>query len=144
MWRSNETSENKVENIAKSDTNFSPTFVDHQKLSDINFNGHYLINNNLSIPKKVINLHISQIIIFLHTSPWLKNLNIDFILNNYLLGSVELTKNADLDKYKYLGWGKGFDSCSEFSFTDRSMGKNILTFGVDMRYEWIRMKSPTK
>ena len=65
-------------------------------------------------------------------------------MNNYLLGSVELTNNADLDKYKYVGWGKGFDSCSEFSFTDRSMGKNILTFGVDMRYEWIRMKSPTK
>ena len=37
-----------------------------------------------------------------------------------------LTKNADPDKYKYSSWGIGFDSCSEFSFTDGNMGKNII------------------
>ena len=40
-----------------------------------------------------------------------------------LIGSVKLTKNADLDKYKYSGYGIGFESRSEFSFTDGSMGK---------------------
>ena len=34
---------------------------------------------------------------------WLRDLNTDFKLNNYLFGSVELTKNADSDKYKYSG-----------------------------------------
>ena len=51
----------------------------------------------------------------------LRNLSTDFILNNWLFGSVELTKNADSDNYKYSGYGIGFDSCSEFSFTDGIM-----------------------
>ena len=85
-----------IENITKSDSNFAPTFVDHHLLSDRNFNGHCLINNNISIPEKVINLYISYTI-----SPWLKYLNTDFTLNNCLFGSVKLTNNADPDKYKY-------------------------------------------
>ena len=85
-----------IENITKSDSNFAPTFVDHHLLSDRNFNGHCLINNNISIPEKVINLYISYTI-----SPWLKYLNTDFTLNNCLFVSVKLNKNADPDKYKY-------------------------------------------
>ena len=85
-----------IENITKSDSNFAPTFVDHHLLSDRNFNGHCLINNNISIHEKVINLYISYTI-----SPWLRNLNTDFTLNNCLFGSVKLNKNADPDKYKY-------------------------------------------
>ena len=42
----------------KSDSNFAPTFVDHHLLRDINFNGHCLIKNSISIPKKVIHLYI--------------------------------------------------------------------------------------
>ena len=47
-----------IENVTKSDSNFSSTFVDHHFLSDICFNGHCLINNTY-IHKKVVNLHIS-------------------------------------------------------------------------------------
>ena len=114
--------------------NFAPTFVDHQVLPNINFNGHghCLININISILKKVINLHISYIL-----NPWLRNLNADFTLNNYLFGSVQLTKNADSDKYVYSGYGIGFDSRSEFSLTDGSVGKDFIIFGADMRSLWI-------
>ena len=52
-------SEEDMENITKSDSNFAPTFVNHHLLLDINFNGHCLIKNNISIPKKVTNLYIS-------------------------------------------------------------------------------------
>ena len=45
------------------------------------------------------------------------------------MGSANVTKNADLDKYKYSAYGIGFDSRSEFSFTD---GKNIIIFGAGM------------
>ena len=48
--------------ITKSDSNFAPTFVDDHLLPDINLNGHCLINNNISIPKRVINLYISYIL----------------------------------------------------------------------------------
>ena len=120
-WKSNRTSEENFGNIIKSDSNFEPTFVNHHVLPDINFNGHRLINNNISILKKVINLYISYII-----NPWLGNLNRDFTLNNCLFGSAKLTRNADLEKYKYSGYGKGFDSRSE------KMGKNVIILGADM------------
>ena len=45
---------------------------------------------------------------------------------------MKLTKNADPDKYKYSGYGIGFDSLSGFLFTDKSIGKNAITFGADM------------
>ena len=85
------------------------------------------MNNNFSIPKIVITLYISYIL-----NPWLRDLNIDFTLNKCLFGYVELTKNADPDKYKYSGYVTGFNSCSEFSFTDGNVGKNVIWVGADM------------
>ena len=52
-------SKENIETITKSDSNFAPSFVNHYALPDINFNGQCLVNNNISIPKKVINLYIS-------------------------------------------------------------------------------------
>ena len=74
-WESNGISEESVVNITKSDSNFAPNFVDHHLLPGMNFNGHCLIKNNISIPKKVINLYISYTL-----GPQLKNLNTDFTL----------------------------------------------------------------
>ena len=53
-------------------------------------------------------------------------------MNNCLFESVKLTTNADPGKYRHSCYGIGFDSLSEFSFTDRSMGKNVIIFGADM------------
>ena len=44
----------------------------------------------------------------------MKKDNTYFPLSNCLFGSVKLTKNADLNRYKYTGYSIGFDSCSEF------------------------------
>ena len=55
-----------------------------------------------------------------------KKSNADFTFWNCLFGSVMTTKNADPDKCKYSGYGWGFDSYSEFLFTDGSMGKMSL------------------
>ena len=120
LWKSNGMSEENIENITKSDSTFAPTFLDHHLLPDINFNGHCLINN-IHILKKVINIYI-----FYTLNPWLRNLNIDFTLNNCLFGSVKLTKNADPDKYKYNGYDIDFDSHSEFSFADGTWEKLSL------------------
>ena len=110
-------SQENIENIVKSDSNFAPTFVDHHFLPDINFNWHCLIQINISFLKKVINLYISY-----KLNPQLRNLNTDFTLTNCLFGSVELTKNADLDKYKYSAYTIRLDSRSEFLFADGSYG----------------------
>ena len=60
--------------------------------------------------------------------PKLTKSNTDFTLGNCLSGSVNLTKNAELSKYKYTDCRIAFDSRSEFLFTDRSYGKNIFIF----------------
>ena len=92
-WKWNGMSEESIENITKSGSNFPPTFVDHHSLPGIIFNWQCLIKNNLSIPEKVINLYVSYTV-----GPQLRNSNTDFRLSNCLFGSVNLTKNADLDK----------------------------------------------
>ena len=35
-------------------------------------------------------------------------------------------------KYKYISYDIGFDSRSEFLFTNGSNGKNVISFGADM------------
>ena len=48
-----------------------------------------------------------------------------------MFGSVKLTKNADVDKYRYSGYGIGFDREISFSFGNET-GQNVIIFGVDM------------
>ena len=57
--------------------------------------------------------------------------NNDPTLKNCLFGTVTLTKNGDIDKSKYSGYGIGFDRRSSFSFPSGGFGQNILIFGVD-------------
>ena len=54
-----------------------------------------------------------------------KNFNISnyLTLENCLFGAVTLTKNADIDKYKY---------SASFSFPDTGFGRNVIIFGVDL------------
>ena len=49
-----------------------------------------------------------------------------------LFGAVNLTKNADIDKYGYSSYGIGFDGRSSFSFPGGKFGQNVLVFGTDM------------
>ena len=88
-------SEESVENITKSDSNFAPTFVGYHLLTNMNVNGYCLIKNNISIPKKVINLYNCYIL-----GRQLRTLKFytDFTLSNCSFGPVKLTKNADPDK----------------------------------------------
>ena len=58
--------------------------------------------------------------------------NNDPTLKNCLFGAVTLTKNADIDKYGYSGYGIGFDRRSSFSFPGGGFGQNVIIFGVDM------------
>ena len=56
----------------------------------------------------------------------------DPTLKNRLFGAVTLTKNADIEKYGYSGYGIGFDRRSSFSFLSGGFGQNVLIFGVNM------------
>ena len=53
-------------------------------------------------------------------------------LKTCLFGAVTSTKNKDIEKYGYSGYGIGFDRRSSFSFPGGGFGQNVLIFGVDM------------
>ena len=48
--------------------------------------------------------------------------NNDPTLKSCLFGAVTLTKNADIDKYGYSGYGIGFDGRTSFSFPGDGFG----------------------
>ena len=52
---------------------------------------------------------------------------------NCLFGVVKLTKNADIDKYKYSGYGIGFDLRGSFTHLSGGYGRNVIIFGADLR-----------
>ena len=52
-------------------------------------------------------------------------------LVNCLFGAVSLTKNADIDKYKYSGYGIAFDKNGVYS-VGNWFDRNVIIFGVNM------------
>ena len=63
-----------------------------------------------------------------------KNINIsDYpTLENCLFRAVKLTKNADIDKYGYSGYGHRFDRHGSCSFPGTGLGENLIIFEADM------------
>ena len=78
-----------------------------------------------------MNIYIVYLHIVFELDPSGSNDN-DPTLKNYLFGAVTLTKNADIDKYGYSGYGIGFDRRSIFSFSGGGFDQNLLIFGADM------------
>ena len=77
-------------------------------------------------PKKVVNICI------VYESEASSSHTNDPTLKNCLFGAVTLTKNDDIEKYGYSGYGIGFDRRSSFSFPSGGFGQTALIFGVDM------------
>ena len=59
--------------------------------------------------------------------------NDDLTLKNSLFGTVRLIKNADIGKYRYSGFGTGFDRKGSFSFPGTGFGQNVIIFVGNMR-----------
>ena len=76
--------------------------------------------------KKVVNIYIAY-----ELGASSSNVN-DPTLKNCLFGAVTLTKNADIDKCGYSGYGTEFDGKRIFSFLSGGFGQNVLIFGVDI------------
>ena len=49
-----------------------------------------------------------------------------------LFGAFSLTKNTDIDKYKYYEYGIGFDRRGFYSNPSGGTGGNVIIFGVDV------------
>ena len=49
-------------------------------------------------------------------------------LENCSFRGVTLTKNADINKFKYSGYGVGFDRHGSFPFPSTGLGRNVIIF----------------
>ena len=91
----------------------------------VKFNESCLIKQNKStFNRKIVNIYIVDDLV--------SNSN-DFnpTQQNCLFGAVKLTKNVDIDKYKYSCYSIGFDSKGSFSHSN-GLGRIAIIFGVDM------------
>ena len=89
----------------------TPNVIYHGTQTRVEFNGSCLKKDKIaSTHGKVVNIQIVYEIS--------KSINIsDYLtLEKCLFGAVTLIKNADIDKYKYFGYGIGFDRHGSFSF----------------------------
>ena len=126
-WKSKGISSESIMPSAVSNNLFNPLLGYSGTKARVKFNRNCLKQSKISYTHgKIVNIYIVYKItatVFGTDSP---------TLVNCLFGAVTLTKNADIEKYKYSDYGIGFDRRSSFSFPDDAYGRNVLIFGVDM------------
>ena len=103
----------------------------------VELDGSYLKQDKVTFNyEKVVNIYIAyEITVVANISKYSSN-------DNYpkskkaLFGAVSLTKNADIDKYKYSGYGIGFDRRSNFSFLGGGLGKYFWSRHEFISKDW--------
>ena len=127
-WKSKELSAETIKAPTTSDDSVAPT-ISYYYASKIRvkFTGKCLEQSKISYNhRNIVNIYI---VYELGASG---SNNSDPTLKNCLFGAVTLTKNADIDKYGYSGYGIGFGRRSSFSFPGGGFGQNVLISGADM------------
>ena len=126
-WKSKRLSTESIKLPTISDNCLTPELSYYGTKTRVKFTGSCLKQWKISYTHgKVVNIYI---VYELGAS---SSHNNDPTLKNCLFGAVTLTKNADIDKYGYSGYGTGFDRRSSFSFPSGGFGQNVIIFGVDM------------
>ena len=110
-WKSKGLSAETIKPPTTSDNSLTPVVSYYGTKTRVKFTGSCLKQPKISYTHgKVVNIYI---VYELGAS---SSHNNDPTLKNCLFGAVTLTKNADIDKYGYSGYGIGFDRKSVFSF----------------------------
>ena len=126
-WKSNRLFDKKINSFKTSNDSITPNIDYYSTKAGVEFNGSCLKQDSVTFNHgKVVKIYI-----FYEIS---KSINIsDYpLLENCLFGAVSLTKNADINKYKYSGYGIGFDRHESFSSPGVGLGRNVIIFGIDM------------
>ena len=90
-------------------------------------------NNKITHKDKITYSHVKIVNIYIAYEINKNNdTSSDPTLENYLFGPVSLTKNANIDKYKYSGYGIGFDRHGFFSHPSGGTDRNVIIFGGDI------------
>ena len=104
LWKSKGLSAESIKPPATSDNSLTPALSYYGTKTRVKFTGSCLKQSKISYNHgKVVNIYI---VYELGASS--SNFD-DPTLKNCLFGKITLTKNADIDKYRYSGYGIGFD-----------------------------------
>ena len=126
-WLSKGLSDERINSVSTSNCSVT-SFLDYYGTKKrVGFGGSCLKQDKITYTYgKVVNIYIIYEIS--------KSINISDYppLENCLFGTVSLTKNADIDRYEYSGYGIGFNRHGSFSFSGTGLGRNVTIFGVDM------------
>ena len=119
-WKSKGLSSESIKPPTTSDNSLTPELNYYGTKTRVKFNGSCLQQSKISYT------HSTIVNIYIVYEPGASSTNIsDSTLKNCLFG-------ADIDKYKYSGYGTGFDRRSSFSFPSGGFGQNIIILGADM------------
>ena len=119
-WKSKWLSVEGIKPPSTSDNSLTPGVSYYGTKTRVKFTGSCLKQPKISYTHgKVVNIYI---VYELGAS---SSHNNDPTLKNCLFGAVTLTKNADIDKYGYSGYGIGFNRKSIFTFLDGGFGQNV-------------------
>ena len=125
-WKSKGLSAESIKPNATSDNSLTPALNYYGSKTRVKFTGSCLKQSNILYTHgKVVNIYI--VYEFGASSSHVNDPTL-------LFGAVTLTKNADIDKYRYSGYGIGFDRRGSFSFLGGGYGQNVLIFRVDMSF----------
>ena len=125
-WKSKGLSAESIKPPTTSDNSLTPALSYYGTKTRVKFTGSCLKQPKISYTHgKVVNIYIVYELnkIYTKTTP---------TLVNCLFGAVSLTKNADIDKYKYSGYGIGFYRGGLYILPSGKFGRNVIIFGVDM------------
>ena len=126
-WKSKGLSAETIKPPTRSDNSLNPELSYYGNKTRVKFTGSCLQQPNISYTHgKVVNIYIA------YEVGASSSHEDDTTLENCLFCAVTLTKNADIDKYGYLGYDIGFYRKSNFSFPNGGFGQNVINFGVDM------------
>ena len=128
-WKSKGLSTESIKPPTTSNNSLTPGLNYYGTKTRVKFTGSCLKQSKISYTHgKVVNIYI------VYELAASSSHDSDPTIKNCLFGAVTLTKNADIDKYGYSGYGIGFDRRSSFSFPGGRFGQNVLIFGVDMSF----------
>ena len=127
-WKSKGLSDENIMPYATSDNSLTPLIDYYDSKIRLKFNKSCLKQSNTLRYDKD---HIINIYIVYELGASSSNVN-DPTIKKCLFGAVTLTKNANIGRYGYSGYGTGFDRRSSLSFPGGRFGQNIIIFGVDM------------
>ena len=126
-WQSKGLSNESIKPPTITNNSRPPELIYYGTKIKIKFTGSCLKqSSHILTHKKVVNIYV----VYKLTAS--SSHDSDTTTKNCLFGAVTLTKNTDIEKYKYSGYGIGFDRRSSFSFPSGGFGQNVLIFGADM------------